>query len=407
MSRAAERTTEQSCVLVVDDQEANITLLERMLRGAGYENVRCTTDPRWVISNFVEIDPDLILLDLHMPGLDGFEALGALKRLISSDDYVPILVLTADANLEAKQRALSLGAKDFLTKPFDRMEVLFRIKNLLETRSLHLELRRHNSLLERRVRERTAEIEGSLDERRMLLSRLVTAQEEERGRIANDIHDDSIQVMIAARMHLQLLRRTLMEPEQLRALKSLDETVGESVDRLRKLLFQLRPPVLESEGLAAALRINLEEDRADGGPAYEIVDRLSEEPPAEIGIILYRIAQEVLVNVRKHAHATKVHLLLAGNGAGFQLTIRDDGVGFDQDAIAVPRPGHLGLTSVRERVQMAGGWCRIESAPGAGTTVGSFVPAVPSSSAGEEPDALPELSPKSPRVDAIRSGAPR
>jgi signal transduction histidine kinase len=405
MSRAAERTIERSRIVVVDDQEANTTLLERMLRRAGYEDVRCTNDPAWALSNCVDLHPDLILLDLHMPELDGFAVLGELKRLIPADDYVPILVLTADDDLETKQRALSLGAKDFLTKPFDRLEVLLRIKNLLETRSLHLELRRHNELLERRVRERTAELEQSLDERRMLLSRVVTAQEEERRRIANDIHDDSIQVMVAARMHLQALRRTLVEPEQLRAVASLDDTVGESVDRLRKLLFELRPPILDSDGLAAALRLYLEESLSDGGPTYEIVDRLSEEPPAEIRTILYRVAQEVLVNVRKHARATKVHLLLEGSGAGFHVTIRDDGVGFDQAAISVPRPGHLGLTSARERAQMAGGSCRIASAPGAGTTVEFMVPGGPGIAAEPGPAPRPSVEPIASRSRRIRAGA--
>lgn len=145
-------------ILIVDDQDANVLLLEEILKQAGYTRLVATTDARRVFPLFVDCQPDLLLLDLHMPYLDGFEVLDRLRRLTDGGTYLPILVLTADVTREAKQRALSMGAKDFLTKPFDASEVLLRIRNMLETRFLHLQLRDQNLALEGKVRERTREL---------------------------------------------------------------------------------------------------------------------------------------------------------------------------------------------------------------------------------------------------------
>jgi putative two-component system response regulator len=141
-------------ILIVDDEEANVRLLERILRRVTSADLRSTTDSRTVMTLYTEFKPDLILLDLRMPHIDGFGVLDALRPMIPADSYVPILVLTADITPEAKQQALSSGAKDFLTKPFDPTEILLRITNLLETRALHVDL-------EERVRSRTRELEGA------------------------------------------------------------------------------------------------------------------------------------------------------------------------------------------------------------------------------------------------------
>jgi signal transduction histidine kinase len=143
----------QARILVVDDEPANVRLLERMLAEGGYRHVKSTTDPRQVIALYGELQPDLILLDLMMPHLDGIAVIQQLR--IAEDVFLPILVLTADATSDAKKRALEAGAKDFLSKPFDRLEVMLRIRNLLDTRSLYLDLDRHNRSLEQIIAERT------------------------------------------------------------------------------------------------------------------------------------------------------------------------------------------------------------------------------------------------------------
>ncbi|MDP9329873.1 MAG: response regulator [Actinomycetota bacterium] len=151
-------------IMIVDDEEPNVRLLERVLRDAGFENTVSTTDPREAQGIFEGTQPDLVLLDLLMPYLDGFALMEKLHELIPTDCYLPILVLTADATDETKRRALTAGAKDFLTKPLDVQEVVLRIKNMLETRSLHLQLQAHNELLGERVRLRTRELEEAQTE---------------------------------------------------------------------------------------------------------------------------------------------------------------------------------------------------------------------------------------------------
>src|SRR3984957_4803440 len=153
-----ERPIQSGRVLIVDDQPPNILLLERTLRQAGFTNLRSTTDPHAVLSIFAEFQPDILLLDLHMPGLTGFEVMEQLKSVVGNDVYLPILVLTADMSVAMKQQALACGAKDFLTKPFDVTEVVLRIKNLLETRFLHLQLQEHSRALQETVRKRTREV---------------------------------------------------------------------------------------------------------------------------------------------------------------------------------------------------------------------------------------------------------
>jgi diguanylate cyclase (GGDEF)-like protein len=146
-----EEDLQRARILVVDDEPANVRLLERMLLSAGYATLRCTTDSRDVVTLVEEFQPDLIMLDLHMPHLDGFAVLEALKAAHEPAACCPVLVLTADSTLQAKHRALTAGARDFLIKPFDRLETLARTRNLLETRLLHHALQQANKGLAERL----------------------------------------------------------------------------------------------------------------------------------------------------------------------------------------------------------------------------------------------------------------
>ncbi len=138
-------------ILVVDDNLSNVRLLERMLHRAGYPNVISTTDPTTVLTAARDDRPDLVLLDLHMPAVSGFEILPALRAMVASDDFLPIVVVTADASRAARDRALDAGATDFITKPFDYSEVVLRVRNLLTTRALNHQLRARASRLEAEV----------------------------------------------------------------------------------------------------------------------------------------------------------------------------------------------------------------------------------------------------------------
>jgi PAS domain S-box-containing protein len=145
-------------ILVVDDQEANVLLLEQMLRNTGYTNITTTQDPRAVCGLHEANGFDLILLDLQMPEMDGFEVMEALKK-VELASYLPVLVITAQPG--HKLRALKAGAKDFVSKPFDFVEVQTRIHNMLEVRLLYRKLNDYNRVLEQTVLERTAELRKS------------------------------------------------------------------------------------------------------------------------------------------------------------------------------------------------------------------------------------------------------
>ena len=145
-------------VLIVDDNQDNVTLLKTLLNRAGYTNVTGVTDSREVIPLHAKNDFDLILLDIRMPHMSGFDVMTELRKL-GRGDYLPILVLSAQTDMDTRVRALELGARDFVNKPFDRAEVMNRIANMLEVRLLYNERLRQNEILEEKVRERTVELD--------------------------------------------------------------------------------------------------------------------------------------------------------------------------------------------------------------------------------------------------------
>jgi putative two-component system response regulator len=166
-------TFKHARILIVDDEPANVEILRRLLERCGFSRVESTNDPREAADLYVRFRPDLILLDLHMPHLDGLAVMDELNQ-IAEASYLPILMLTGDDTQEAKQEALSRGAKDFLNKPFHGDEVLLRIGTLLETRFLYLEIQSQNHLLEAKVRDRTRELEAAQIE---IIERLARAAE--------------------------------------------------------------------------------------------------------------------------------------------------------------------------------------------------------------------------------------
>lgn len=165
---------EHSKVLIVDDEAANVRLLERILARAGYAHLFSTMDAREALPLFLEYQPDIVLLDLMMPYLDGFSVLQQLKEVMHDGLQRPVLVLTADATQEARHRALREGARDFLTKPLDQTEVVLRIRNVLQVYHLQRLLQDQNALLEQRVQERTQALEEAQME---VLERLAQAAE--------------------------------------------------------------------------------------------------------------------------------------------------------------------------------------------------------------------------------------
>jgi putative two-component system response regulator len=160
-------------ILIVDDEAANVDLLKRLLQRAGFTLLDSTSDPREAAQMFERVQPDLVLLDLHMPHMNGLQVIDEINALGHST-YLPILMLTGDMTSEARRGALTRGAKDFVNKPFHADEVLLRIRTLLETRFLYLKIQNQNQELEAKVQERTQELEAAQIE---ILERLARAAE--------------------------------------------------------------------------------------------------------------------------------------------------------------------------------------------------------------------------------------
>jgi signal transduction histidine kinase len=196
-----------------------------------------------------------------------------------------------------------------------------------------------------------------------------------------------------------MLNDELSDPEQLESVEKLLSIVTACIMSLRHMLFELHPTELDHAGLAAALRLHVA--TLDGDLGIEIDDRFSREPDPSTRVVLYRIAQEALANVHKHARASKVDVSLVGQDDGFLVRISDDGVGFSAPEVPLSRPGHLGLGAMRERAIMAGGWCNLFSLPGGGTTVEYWIPADALSLSGETQETTPSAlrSPAAARDD--------
>jgi putative two-component system response regulator len=167
-------------ILIVDDLEMNIRILQDILHKAGYKNITTTTKPTEAVKLYHEIKPDLLVLDLNMPEMDGFQVMEELQKQ-NNDDYLPILVLSNEESQDIKFKALESGAKDFLNQPYDRIEVSKRIKNLIEVRMLHMEVRDQNHILEEKVKSRTKELYDTQIDVIQRLARAIEYRDSETG----------------------------------------------------------------------------------------------------------------------------------------------------------------------------------------------------------------------------------
>jgi signal transduction histidine kinase len=382
-----ENALRNARILIVDDEPANVRLLERMLTRAGYPNLRVTTDPRQGEPFFVEFQPDLVLLDLVMPQVDGFEVMRRLASHIPEGSFVPIIVLTADIAIEAKQRALAGGAKDFLTKPFDQTELLLRLRNLLETRFLQLQLQQRNDMLERLY----SEAQSALQARDFTLSA-----------ITHDLGQPLSSLNVAAR----LLGRQVADVAQADAgvaeeLASIDMSIarmwamiGELSDIVR---LQAGRPLDLHERLTDLVALVRREAQMHQLTTERHQIRVETTQSQLVGEWdphrLARVVSNLLANAIKYAPAGGAIEVQIDEQTGHQrrwavLRVRDQGIGipetdlpfvFEQFYRATNVAGRIkgsgiGLAGVRQIVEQHGGRIELDSAEGAGTTVTVFLP---------------------------------
>jgi signal transduction histidine kinase len=231
--------------------------------------------------------------------------------------------------------------------------------------------------LERELANTLRALQTAEAEREQLMVRLVAAEEAERERIAADIHDDSLQVMASAVLRLGMLARELPEASHQDSVHRVTLSIEAAIGRLRRLVFELNPPSLAASSLGEALRGYMVEYARETPVSWAVADRLRAQPTEQHKQILFRIAQEALRNVRKHAGAHRIEILLAPVDNGLLLQVKDDGVGFVPEEAIQARAGHIGMPSMRERLQRAGGWLEVRSAPGAGAVLEAWLPTSP------------------------------
>jgi signal transduction histidine kinase len=217
-------------------------------------------------------------------------------------------------------------------------------------------------------------LEQAAAARRQLLGNVAAGGDEARRRFASSLHDDSLQLLTAAELQLE---RTRMERDPIQLAAQLDQlkvTLKQVEDSLRRLLMNVSPQAMELPlGLAEAIRVRLDSLRTHTGIEPDIDLRFPAQIPEAISSVIFKNISEALTNVEKHAHATRIRVSAHAADGGIRVVVADDGKGFIV-AESMYVPGHLGLTAIRERAQLAGGRCRIESEPGAGARVEFWVP---------------------------------
>jgi signal transduction histidine kinase len=404
-------TLKNANILIVDDQQANIDVLTGLLDAKGFTNYKETRDPRQVVSLFKEFKPDLLLLDLSMPYLTGFQVMEQLKDVIPANIYFPILVLTADITSASKQKALSSGASDFLTKPFDLIEVDIRINNLLRAHYLHHQLENQNQILDERVKERTKELENTNIE---LKAAKEVAEEMNRLKsnfLANMSHELRTP-LIGINGFADFLRQDVKDPE----LKEMAENIFKSGNRLSETLNL----ILDLSKLESG-KMNFNPQKIDLVNETEDIINLFRESASKKGLELkssFTLPSKVIYT-DEHAFQSILNNLInnaikfTGKGGVaadislkdnfVEIKVSDSGIGIAKeyqdiifDEFRQVSEGYsrsfegsgLGLNITKKLVEELGGKISVDSIPDKGST---FIVKLPVTMAGEKTENEKEI----------------
>jgi signal transduction histidine kinase len=385
-----------SRILLVDDEPESLRLVEWILHRAGFRELSCTSEPREVAELFRVVRPDLVLLDLQMPEMSGFEVMEELRPLVPAGSRLPVLVVTGDGTVQARQRALAGGARDFVSKPFDPVELVLRIRNLLETLLLHGELQGQNSALEARVEERTAALNEALQrveeasrakskflavmshELRTPLTAIISHAELLGGGVGGgltEVQQEMVGRIGAAGWHLSHLIQDVLEfangQISLRHLRmerlDLCHVVREAAD--------LVVPSAGERGLRLDLRLPAE-------PLELTTD----------STCVRRILLNLLANAIKFSQAGEIVVELRAEPDAVRLRVRDEGIGIAAEHLEriwepfwqVEEPltrraggAGLGLSIVRSQAELLGGSIEVSSDLGRGSDFSVLLPPDP------------------------------
>jgi signal transduction histidine kinase len=379
-------------ILIADDNADMRQYLARLL--AEQYVVEAACDGKSAMSKALERLPDLVLSDVMMPELDGFEL---LKHLRSDEKTrsIPVILLSARAGEESRVEGLEAGADDYLVKPFSARELLARIAARLEIARLQREtethLRLHHAELEQKVGERTRELSVAAQQLRELSARILQAQDDERRRLARELHDGVGQLLAAASMEIARVVELTddQNSDEVRSVGKLEFLIREVNQDIRTMSYLLYPPLLDEVGLRSALT-----EYVEGFSHRSGINVSLEMPPGltrlerGLELCLFRIVQECLTNIHRHAKSTTAEIHIRCDDALLTLVVRDYGVGMSPEKLTEiqSRGSGVGIRGMRERVRQFGGDITFSS-DGAGIGVLVTVPisAAAVQPAGDEP----------------------
>lgn len=361
--------TTKGDILIVDDTLDNLRLLSAMLAEQGYE-VRSVTNGSTALMGMQAQPPDLILLDINMPGMTGYEVCERLKANPKTQK-IPVIFISALNEAVDKVTAFSVGGVDFITKPFHVEEVFARVEHQLKICRLQLQLQQQNQ----RLQQTETELQRSLQQERALNRQIEElAALEERNRIARDIHDSLGHSLVALNIQIETAL-ALWESDSDRAHTLLVEAKqlgSAALQSVRQSVHGLRSDPLEGQLLEAAIGQLAEEFHRTTGILPDCQITLTQSLPAALNHVIYRIVQEGLTNICKHAAATSVQIQIAITNTGLSLLLKDNGKGFPVHQSVTG----YGLQGMRERTDAMGGQLEVDSTPGAGCRIVAYFPRI-------------------------------
>ena len=362
-------------ILIVEDNPVVRFNVSHLLQSAGFAVLEASTGAEaWRLANAAL--PDLVLLDVMLPDASGIDLCREIKSHPELQKLFVVLLSAIETSPDSQIVGLEAGADAYIARPIENRELLARVHALWRIKQAESALRKAHHELEDRVAERTAELLRANEALRALSRRLVDVQESERRFIARELHDEVGQLLTG----LKLLLETSLHPATPAQQRTLDEAldiIQQLLDRVRRLSIDLRPQMLDDLGLIVALEWHFKRYFKQTGISVQFQHSpLSQRLPSRVETVVFRIVQEALTNVARHAAVKSVSVRLHVTDMSLCLQVEDRGKGFEP-AEALQRGGSTGLTGMRERAELLGGQLVLDSAPGQGTRLTVDLPLGP------------------------------